>query len=281
VTSGGDPGTSGQARFEWGPWLVILAVGSLVTLVNITSELLEAQRDNEQMAWWHPVTWEMTSLVVNLALAPFIGEAIRRLPPRQDNLLRFFSVHLALTVPYSLVHVAGMVGLRKAAYAATGGFYDFTHGVLGRELFYEWRKDVLVYAMLAAVYFLYRRYDEHRAAKQGAREGGRIEIRDGGAAVFLAPADILFVEAAGNYVNFITSTRTYLVRGTLASWEARLTARGFVRVHRSHLVNRARIASLKPTAAGDLEITLDSGRTLAGSRRYRAALESPGEAASR
>ena len=63
------------------------------------------------------------------------------------------------------------------------------------------------------------------------------------------------------------------MRGTLAAWEARLTARGFVRVHRSRLVNRARIASLKPTPSGDMEIALDTGATLSGSRRYRVGLE--------
>jgi DNA-binding LytR/AlgR family response regulator len=63
------------------------------------------------------------------------------------------------------------------------------------------------------------------------------------------------------------------VRGTLASWEAQLTARGFARVHRSRLVNRARIAATKSTPSGDLEITLDGGKTIAGSRRFRSALE--------
>jgi DNA-binding LytR/AlgR family response regulator len=101
----------------------------------------------------------------------------------------------------------------------------------------------------------------------------RIEVRDGGAAVFLAAGDITHVEAAGNYVEFHTAAKAHLVRGTLASWEARLLARGFVRVHRSRLVNRARIASIKPTPAGDVEIALDTGKTLAGSRRYRTGLE--------
>jgi DNA-binding LytR/AlgR family response regulator len=63
-----------------------------------------------------------------------------------------------------------------------------------------------------------------------------------------------------------------LVRGTLASWEARLLARGFVRVHRSRLVNKTQIAALKPTPSGDIEITLANGRTVLGSRRYRAVL---------
>jgi DNA-binding LytR/AlgR family response regulator len=60
------------------------------------------------------------------------------------------------------------------------------------------------------------------------------------------------------------------VRGTLASWEARLAARGFVRVHRSRLVNRTAMSAIKPTPSGDIEITLTDGRIVAGSRRYRA-----------
>jgi len=45
-----------------------------------------------------------------------------------------------------------------------------------------------------------------------------------------------------------------------------------VRVHRSRLVNRNKIDALKPTPSGDLEITLSGGRTVLGSRRYRAVL---------
>jgi hypothetical protein len=271
VTTGGENGTNGWARVQWGPWLLILAVGSVITFVNITSVLLEAQRDGDQLDWWKPFTWEVSSLAVNMALAPFIGEAVRRLPPRQDNLLRFLTAHMALTVPFSMLHIAGMVGLRKAIYALMGDFYDFSHGVLGRELFYEWRKDVLTYAAFAAVYWFFQwRAERPPPARQ---DDDRIEIRDGGTAVFLAPADILLVEAAGNYITFNTTARNYLVRATLAAWEARLAAKGFVRVHRSRLVNRARIGALKSTPSGDVEITLDDGRTVLGSRRYRAALE--------
>ncbi len=77
------------------------------------------------------------------------------------------------------------------------------------------------------------------------------------------PAEIAWVEAAGNYVEIHVGGATHLARGTLASFEERLARAGFVRVHRSRLVNRARVASLKPTPSGDLEITLDDGRTVA------------------
>lgn len=271
MTSGDKDGTSGWAWAKWRPWLFILAVGIVIVLVNATSVILEEQRDGDALAPWKPFLWEASSFAVILGLAPLVGEAIRRLPPRRDNWPRFLLGHAALTVAFSAVHVAGMVAIRKAGYALAGAFYDFSHGALARELFYEWRKDVLTYAVLAATYFVFQRYVESRAPQ--AEGDQRIEIRDGGTAVFLAPADILFLEAAGNYVEFHVAARSHLVRGTLATWEAKLAQRGFVRAHRSRLINRARISALKPTPSGDVEITLDDGRMLLGSRRYRAKLD--------
>jgi hypothetical protein len=267
VTSGSDSGTSGEPRLRLGPWGAVALVGAAVALVNATSGIME----RDDVKWIEPVLWEVTSAVVIVAIAPAIGWAVRRWPFRADNLVVTGLIHLGLTVPYALVHILAIFALRETAYWAAGERYGFFDNGVGVTVLYEWRKDVLSYAAIAAVYWWFQRRAERPPPERPG--DSRIEIRDGGAAVFLAPGDILFVEAAGNYVTFNTAARTYLVRGTLASWEARLAARGFVRVHRSHVVNRTRIASFKPTASGDLEITLDNGRRLAGSRRYREALE--------
>ncbi|HVZ98737.1 MAG TPA: LytTR family DNA-binding domain-containing protein [Caulobacterales bacterium] len=253
----------------WAPWLAVAALGLAVALVNATSRLMETARDGDAVPGWAPFVWEFSSLALLLALAPLIGAAVAGYPPRRDRLARFVAVHAALTVPYSVLHVGGMVALRKLAYALAGTAYDFSHGDLAREFFYEWRKDVLSYAIVAAVYWYFQR----RAEAGQASADRRIEIRDGTSAVYLPPSDILWVEAAGNYVQFHTSAKTHLVRATLAAWEAKLAAQGIVRVHRSRLVNRARIRALKPTPAGDVEITLDDGRAVIGSRRYREALD--------
>ena len=102
----------------------------------------------------------------------------------------------------------------------------------------------------------------------------RIEIRDGASALFVRPAEIAWVEAAGNYVEFHLGARRRMVRGTLAAWEDKLGPLGFVRAHRSRIVNRAHIRGIRPTPSGDMAITLEDGRELAASRRYRAQLES-------
>lgn len=273
MTSGGDAGTSGTARAQWGPWAMIAAVAVVVATVNATSDLLEFERGDVDIAWWKPVTWEVTSAIIIVLLAPLIGWAMRRWPPQPDNLVRFGLIHLALTVPFCLLHVAFIFVMRNAVYWLLNDRYGFFDDGIGVVLLYEWRKDVLIYAVLASVYWVFDYIAARRAAPVQSAGDDRIEVRDGGAAVFLAPRDILFVEAAGNYVEFHTPARTHMVRGTLAAWEARLNARGFVRAHRSRLVNRARISSIKPTPSGDIEITLDDGRAIAGSRRYRAALE--------
>jgi LytTr DNA-binding domain len=269
VTAGDEKGTSGWPRVQWGPWLTVLIVGVVVGFVNATSGLIEGSGDH----WIEPVLWEATSAIVIIGLAPLIGWAMRRWPPRTDNLPTFALIHLGLTVPFALTHILFIFVMRETAYWAVGAHYGFfdENGVAITVL-YEWRKDILSYAAIAATYWIFEYIAERRRAAAQPPADDRIEVRDGGAAVFLAPGDISHVEAAGNYVEFHTRTKAHLVRGTLASWETRLTARGFIRVHRSRLVNRTKIASLKPTPSGDMEITLSDGRTVLGSRRYRAVL---------
>lgn len=280
MTAGDDSGTSGEgAKPGWrlSPWLTVALVAAVVVGVNATSDYLDMRRSGADFDWWEPFIWEVSSGLIIVAMAPAIGWAVRRWPFTRDSLIRPALIHLGLTVPFSIVHIAAIWIIRNLIYWLLDARYGFFDDGVGLVLVYEWRKDVLTYSAIAAFYWVFQYIEARRAAAAEAARAGagdqRIEVRDGGAAVFLAPSDILFVEAAGNYVEFHTRSRTHLVRGTLASWEARLTARGFVRVHRSRLVNRTAISAIKPTPSGDVEIALTDGRTIAGSRRYRADLQ--------
>lgn len=272
MTNGSPSGTSGVSRPRLGPWSTVAIVGVVVAFVTASSELTEINRSGSDVHWLEPILWEVTSAATIIAMAPLIGLAVNRWPPSEDNWLRPGLIHLALTIPFAMAHVLSIFVLREAAYWAAGEHYGYfdDDGVLGTYI-YEWRKDVLIYGAIGAVYWR----EQHKSDQPPPPQPGdnRIEIRDGATAVFLAPADILFLEAAGNYVEFRTAGATHLVRGTLAAWEARLVDRGFIRVHRARIVNRARIAAIKPTPSGDAEITLDTGATLTASRRYRSALE--------
>ncbi|MFF8259753.1 LytR/AlgR family response regulator transcription factor [Streptomyces virginiae] len=79
----------------------------------------------------------------------------------------------------------------------------------------------------------------------------QIAVELGGVTRFVAIADIAYVEAQGDYARLHTDEGSHLVRIPLSTLEERWGARGFVRIHRRHLVALARIDELR----------LDSGTT--------------------
>lgn len=88
-------------------------------------------------------------------------------------------------------------------------------------------------------------------------------------------SEIECIEAADNYIELHTASKSWLDRITLAAFLAHPAARGFVRVHRGHAVNIDRITRIEPIGKGDAELTLTSGRCVRMSRRYRDALLQP------
>jgi two-component system LytT family response regulator len=90
----------------------------------------------------------------------------------------------------------------------------------------------------------------------------------------VALADVEVVAAADNYVELHTAAHTWLDRVALAAFLEHPGAGDFVRIHRSFAVNRMRIARIEPLAKGDAQLTMDSGRVVRVSRRYRDLLAS-------
>jgi two-component system LytT family response regulator len=66
--------------------------------------------------------------------------------------------------------------------------------------------------------------------------------------------------------------RSWLLRETIAAAEARLALSGFVRIHRSTLVNIYRVRELLPLSKGEFTVVLLDGTELKLSRNYRFAL---------
>ena len=68
-------------------------------------------------------------------------------------------------------------------------------------------------------------------------------------ALFFSPAEIIRLEGEGNYTRFsFTDGHSLLVAYTLKNYEVMLAAQGFLRVHKSHLVNTAHVKSYKDNA---------------------------------
>jgi len=81
------------------------------------------------------------------------------------------------------------------------------------------------------------------------------------------------VEAEGNYVRIHAGPQVHLLRETMNSLIARIGERQFFRIHRSRIVNVARVKELSIAGGGDYHVLLLDGTRLGLSRLYRDALQ--------
>ena len=111
-----------------------------------------------------------------------------------------------------------------------------------------------------------RRLAEQRPAAQPPE---RLVIRDRGRMVLLEIDEVDWVGAERDYVRVYTRGRSHLVRETMAAMESQLPPERFARIHRSAIVNLARIRELRPQANREFVVVLRDGTQLRLSRSYR------------
>lgn len=98
-----------------------------------------------------------------------------------------------------------------------------------------------------------------------------LTIRDGGRTFVIPIRDIDWIEAEDYCVRIHAGDRHMLVRRSLQSLLEDLGA-GFARVHRSSIVNLARVREVQPLDSGDQQIVLADGATVRMSRNFREAV---------
>ncbi len=254
--------------------LFLVAIGVL----NALGLLTEAQRDGRTLDPRVPFILELTSVIAIMALAPLVILFERRVPFTAETWRSALVWHALGSIAFSLLHVGLFIVLRTLAYALIlGTSYGFFTD-LPTDLLYEYRKDVFPYAVLILMLGLQRSLEEHRreaeAARADARQTGKLTLKAGGRTIFLDAASLDWASAAGNYVEIRANGATHLARMSLAALEQLLSDAGVdvARVHRSHLVNRAKVREIAPVRDGDFRIRMADGAELRGSRRYRSSL---------
>ena len=266
--------------FEVGFWVVMLMANTVFNGMVSWFDHVYYRSGSSSIEPW---IWESSSSLVLLALVYPIVMATRRWPLRFDTWRRNLKVHLVLTVPFCLVHVAGMVWLRVLAYAALGSHYHF--GAWPTNLFYEYLKDFRTYlsfvGLISFYGFFLRRLQGEASLLAEPDEGPPVEpvdrperflVRKLGKEFLVAAREIEWLQASGNYVNLHVRGRDYPLRATMAGIEERLDPSRFVRVHRSYLVNLDYLAEIEPLDTGDARLTMRDGASVPCSRRYRTLL---------
>ncbi|TFZ01836.1 LytTR family DNA-binding domain-containing protein [Ramlibacter humi] len=269
-----------------GFWALVMlsqvAFNSLVVWIDL-------RRIDAAHPFWHPLLLESTSTAAVAALIPAVVWWERRHPLRWATLPGGLGWHVLGSIGFLLVHAAGMVLLRYAAFAAAG--VPYRHEAWGTVLAYEYLKDVRSYsAILLAVlgwrYLLLRTQGEARVLDAPEPPAGRppepsparperFLVRKLRKEFLVAAADIDWLQAQGNYVGLRVNGHDYLLRSTLADFLEQLDPAHFARVHRSWAVNLDRVAEIEPLEAGDARLKMKDGGFVPCSRRYRDALAEP------
>lgn len=129
-----------------------------------------------------------------------------------------------------------------------------------------------------------RRIDEMMVALKKLREGagaleengtakprdgeGRLFIRCDGEIHVLAPDDVLWVEADGDYVRLHVTDKSLFVRMSLHKMMAKLDPAHFVRIHRSTIVNLKHMRKASPSLYGEYAVELTNSTRLKVSRTF-------------
>jgi two-component system, LytTR family, response regulator len=102
----------------------------------------------------------------------------------------------------------------------------------------------------------------------------RIAIKAKGRILFVDPADVTSVEAQGNYVLLQRASGSYLLRESISVVAEKLKSYGFIRIHRSMLVNTSFIEEIQPWVTGEYILRMRGGKEFTVSRTYKSNLKS-------
>ena len=116
---------------------------------------------------------------------------------------------------------------------------------------------------------LTRAKERIRAANTRPKVPGNLAIKSNGAVTFIRVDRIDWIEAADYYSRLRVAGRTHLLRRSMANLERDLEGYDFCRIHRSTIVNLARVCEMTPDENGDYEVRLEDGSTHRLSRNFR------------
>ena len=101
----------------------------------------------------------------------------------------------------------------------------------------------------------------------------RIAIKAKGKILFIDVADLIAARAKGNHVLLLCTSSLHMLRESISTVEEKLNLYGFVRIHRSVLVNAALVEEIHPCPTGDYVLRLLGGREFTVTRSYKKNLQ--------
>jgi hypothetical protein len=202
------------------------------------------------------VVWEASSWLTAMAFFWVLWVGYRLAPPVAPPRWKLL-VHIPGIILFALGHVWGFIVLRKLAYTLAGSHYVF--GSFWPNFAYELRKDAIGYLLFILGFGFIEHLLRQRQTAAEIEQPPTFDIRDGARLSRVRLDAVLAIASAGNYVEFVLRDgRRLMMRSPLSALEDELGPRGFVRTHRSWVVNAAQVTGLRPQGSGDYAVEVES-----------------------
>jgi DNA-binding LytR/AlgR family response regulator len=101
------------------------------------------------------------------------------------------------------------------------------------------------------------------------RQAPRIAFKTKGSILLMDLADILAVQAEGNYVSLQHRPNPSLVRESISSVAEKFRPYGFIRIHRSVIVNISAVEEIQPLPTGEYRLRIKGGKEYLVTRKYK------------
>jgi len=192
--------------------------------------------------------------------------------------LTFVTIRLGATIPpRSPLRITLHLGFAALSSLALNALFQLA-SVVASPAGAHWERvlpDALIFLPMNAATYLgilaarewWIRRPAPGAASLSAPE--TIDTKLGSKLARIPVAEVAWIEARGDYVKLHTSTGAHLASRRMGELAELLRPLGFVRIHRSAIVNPSRVRVLEPRSHGDSQVTLDDGTELRVSRQRR------------
>jgi two-component system LytT family response regulator len=105
----------------------------------------------------------------------------------------------------------------------------------------------------------------------------RVAIKVRGKILFISLDDVISVQAKGKCVWLQGNASSYLLRESISVVAEKFKTHGFIRIHRSVLVNTSFVEEIRPLSTGEYCLRVEGGKEYTVTRTYKTNLKSLAE----
>ncbi len=212
---------------QYQSFLTVIAALGLISIAFLSQRYLRVQLRDLDFNWLLELRRGSFTIMSMALLAPMVYWLKVRVPFTQQAWIRPLGVHLIASLVFALIHLWFITVI--------GSNNDFWH--LSKKVFLNFfHLEVLGYWLILGISTLVPM--KNRPTTPLPKTLDNLQIKDRGLVMSIAIAEIIKIQAQDHYLKIHIEGRRHLCRQPIKRMEKQLLPSGFVRVHRSWLVNR-------------------------------------------